>query len=132
MKKSLFLALVSIFILVGCKKEKQESSPASLVGKWTQDSSAQKYYDNGNLVLNVRNPGIGVVYDFQSNGNLVITVPGSTQATPTPYSIKPYSKVDLNGIIWEIRSLTNSNSILFKKDIVSSHEYVELFIYLKR
>lgn len=132
MKKSLFVALASILVVAGCKKENQESSQASLVGNWTQDSSVQKYYDNGNLVLNVRNPSIGVVYDFQNNGNLVITVPGSSQGAPTPYSIKPDSKVEMNGMVWEIKSLTNSNSVLFRKDIISSHEYVELFIYLKR
>ncbi len=127
MKKITILSLIAMILFISCKKEKEE---ISLKGKWNVESVVTKEYRNGTLMNTNTEPGNGYKYDFQDNGNLVITgfLAGSTVA----YTILPNSKVEIDGDVFEIRNLAGSSATLFIRQDYTPSEYDELFINLKR
>ena len=130
MKKTLVLGLIVMILLAACKKDKKEPS-ISLKGKWTIENLIQKEYENGVLTDTETLPGGGVTYDFQDDGNLAISFPGSG-IEYFPYTIKPDSKVEIDGDIIEVRNLTATTVTLFFHEYISPNEYTELFLNLKR
>lgn len=130
MKKTLVLSLAVMILLAACKKDKKEPS-ISLKGKWTIENLVQKEYENGVLTDTETLPGDGTTYDFQDNGNLAISSPGSGIES-FPYNIKPDSKVEIDGDIIEVRNLTGSTVTLFFREDLAPNEYTELFLNLKR
>ena len=130
MKKLLTAGLLSLFLFTACKKDTQPAPP-SLKGKWTIENFVYKEYVGGALTDTYSEPGNGGTMDFQNNGNVVITIPGDP-VNSAPYTIKPDSKVDIDGDIFEIRNLTTSNVTLFIREDYAPGEYDELYINLKR
>lgn len=129
MKKVLnFIPILMILLLTACNKDKDE---VSLKGKWTLESFIVKEYENGVLIDTETEPGDGTTYDFQNNGNLVVSIPGSGIESFS-YTIKPGSKVEIDGDILEVKDLTGSGVTLFFRDDFSPTEYEELFLNLKR
>lgn len=128
MKKTLVLSLMAMILLTACKKDPPE---ASLKNKWTIENSVAKEYVNGTITNTTTIPGGGATLDFQDNGNVVITVPGYP-AESYPYTMKPDSKVEFDGDIYEIRNLTNSNVTLYLRYDYSPGEYDEYFLNLKK
>jgi hypothetical protein len=130
MKKLLTAGLLSLLLFTACKKDPQPTSP-SLKGKWTIENYLFKEYIGGTLSDTYTEPGNGGTMDFQNNGNVVITIPGDPIES-FPYTIKPDSKVDFDGDIFEIRNLTAANVTLFLREEYAPGEYDELYINLKR
>ena len=129
MKKNLVLSLIVMILIGSCKKDKEDIS-ISLKGKWTLENTITKDYDNGLLTDTNTEPGDGTTVDFQNNGNVVITSPGGIESFP--YSIKSDSKVEINGDIAEVRSLTGSSVTLFSRDDFAPNQYEEVFLNLRR
>jgi len=127
MKKKTILSLIVMILLFACKKDKEE---ISLNGKWNLESVITKEYRNGTLVNTHTEPGDGYKYDFQDNGNLVIT--GFLAGSTVPYIIMSNSKVEIDGDVFEIRNLTRSDVTLFIRVDYTPDEYDELYINLKR
>jgi len=112
MKKLLAISLMGMFLFTACKKD--PAVEPSLTAKWTVETE----------------PGDGYKYDFQTNGNLVIS--SFLNSSTHPYSILPNSKVDIDGDIFEMRNLTASQVTLFFHQDYVPGEYDELFINLKK
>ena len=130
MKKTLLLSLVVIITLAACKKDKvKDVTEISLKGKWTVQSTLIKHFDNNVLVDSYTIPGNGAIFDFQTNGSVVMTHDGVVESHP--YNIQG-SKVDIDGDINEIRNLTASSVTLFLRDEYSPSEYVEFLQDLNR
>jgi hypothetical protein len=128
MKNILTISLLAVLVLTACKKDK---APApSLKGIWTIENFVTKEYMSGALNDTFTSPGNGGTIDFQSNGNVVITIPGSAVETYA-YTIKPDSKVDIDGDIYEIRNLTASNATLFIRQDYGVGDYDEVSVNLK-
>ena len=127
MKKITTLSLISMILLIACRKDKDE---VSLKGKWTLESVITKQYRNGSLVNTNTEPGNGYKYDFQDNGNLVIT--GFLAGSTASYSILTNSKVKIDGDVFEIRNLAASNVTLFIRVDYTPDQYDELYVNLKR
>jgi len=123
-------SLLTLVLLTACKKDPQPAAP-SLKGKWTIENFVYKEYVGGALTDTYTEPGAGGTIDFQNNGNVVSTIPGYPVAT-TPYTIKPDSKVEIDGDIYEIRNLTATNVTLFIREDYAPGEYDESYINLKR
>ena len=138
MKKLLFPLLLLLALFFSCTKDKDknltDTEELSLIGKWNEENSMQKYYNkNGALILTVENPGVGAIWQFQENGSLSIEIPGLSTPPPTPYTIKSTSKVDIDGMVWEIQNLTRSHVTLFRRDdFLQQDGPVEFFINLAR
>ena len=131
MRKNLMLSLVLIILFTGCEKSIQET-PISLTGKWTVENQIVKEFANGILGYSNITPGDGRTIDFQANGNMIESIPGLPDVS-TPYSMKPGSKVEFNGEIYEIKTLTATNASLFIRRSNPTGEYTqEVTINLKR
>jgi major membrane immunogen (membrane-anchored lipoprotein) len=128
MKQKLVLALVAIMLLTACKKDKKE---ISLTGKWTLENIISKEFINGTMTDQDIEPGNGATMDFQNNGQVVVTQsPGNVESTP--YTIKPNSKVEIDGDIYDIQNLTASSVTLYNRETISANYYYEYLISLKR
>src|SRR6266487_6659168 len=126
MKKTLALSLIVMTLLIACKKDKEE---ITLKGKWNVENIITKEYQNGILVNTNTEPGGGYKYDFQNDGNLLIS--GFLTGTTVPYKIMSNSKVEIDGDIFEIRNLTNSEVTLFIRTDYGN-DYQEMFLNLKK
>jgi hypothetical protein len=129
MKKLSILGLFSLFVFAACNKDKVDA--VSLKGKWTVENKVYKEYIAGSLSNTDTEPSQGITMDFQDNGYVVITYPVSPTESLT-YAIKPDSKVEIDGEIYEVRNLTSANVTLFLREDYSPGEYDELYINLKR
>ena len=127
MKKLLAISLIGMFVFTACKKPVED---ASLTGKWNVETVVTKEYENSALINTNTEPGDGYKYDFQNNGNLLIT--GFLVGTTVPYTIMGNSTVVIDGDSFEIRNLTGSQVTLFIRQNYGPGEYDELFINLKR
>jgi len=130
MKKLLTASLLTLVLFTACKKDPQPAAP-SLKGKWTIENMLYKEYLGGSLDNTYTEPGAGGTIDFQNNGNVVSTIPGNAVQT-SPYTIKPDSKVEIDGDIYEIRNLTATSVTLFIREDYAPGEYDEAYINLKR
>ena len=127
MKKLLAISLIGMFVFTACKKPRED---VSLTGKWNVETVVTKEYENSALINTNTEPGDGYKYDFQTNGNLLIT--GFLVGTTAPYTIMGNSTVVIDGDSFEIRNLTSSQVTLFIRQDYAPGEYDELFINLKR
>jgi hypothetical protein len=127
--KKLILCLFAAIILIGCKKDKDDE--ISLKGKWTIENTIYNEYINGTLDYTETEPGDGATIDFQNNGNVVITIPGFGVET-YPYILRPDSKVEIDGDVFEIRDLTANSVILYLREDYGNNDYDEVFFNLKR
>jgi hypothetical protein len=128
MKKTLAFTFIVMILLMACTKEKTE---ASLKSKWTLENTVSKEYLNGTLANTITLPGGGTTLDFQNNGNVVITYPGSPVES-FPYTLQPGSKVEFDSDTYEIRDLTNSTVTLYIRYDYAPGEYDETFLNLKK
>ena len=126
MKKALALSMIVMTLLIACKKDKEE---ITLKGKWNLENVITKEYQSGVLMNTNTEPGDGYKYDFQNDGNLLIS--GFLVGTTVPYTIISNSKVEIDGDIFEIRNLTGSQVSLFIRTDYTN-QYQEMFINLKR
>lgn len=132
MKKLSILGLFALLVFASCNKDKETAPPPpSLKGKWMVENNVIKEYENGSLSNTHIDPGAGATMDFQDNGHVVITYPGYPIESLL-YTIKPDSKVDIDGDIFEIRNLTATNVTLFLREDYAPGEYDEVYINLKR
>lgn len=117
-----------MILITACKKDPPE---ISLRNKWTLDNVVAKEFANGTLANTTTIPGGGATLDFQDNGSVIITTPGSPVES-FPYTILPGSKVEFDGDTYEIRDLTKSSVTLFIREDFGGSDYDETFINLKK
>lgn len=129
MKKNVILCLVVLLVFAACNKDKDEPA-VSLAGKWTVDNTTIQEHINGTVNTDIE-PGNGATMDFQDNGHVVITYPG-LPIESLVYVIKPDSKVEIDGDMFEIRNLSKATVTLYLREDYSPGEYDEVFINLKR
>jgi hypothetical protein len=128
MKQKLLLALVTIMLVAACKKDKKD---ISLLGKWTLENTISKEYNNGVMVSQDTEPGDGTIVDFQGNGKVIATDKQGNVDAGT-YAIKPDSKVEIDGDLFDMQNLTASNVTLYRKESFTASYYIEIIITLKR
>ena len=132
MKKYILFGLILTGLFFACSKDDDNNSPApSLTGKWNVENILVMSYENGALQNTNTTPGNGATFDFQTNNNLVISMPGFPVENYT-YAIQPGNKVVFDGETFEIRNLTSTSVTLFIREDYAPGEYDELYINLKR
>lgn len=92
-----------MFLLAACTDKPE--IPVSLKGKWTLESIVTNQYNNGALTNTTTEPGNGTIYNFKSDGILLILSPFGTNY---PYTIISVSTIEIDGNIFELSSLTDS------------------------
>jgi hypothetical protein len=127
MKKTILLYMLAIITLSACEKEDE----ISLKGKWNVENTIYNEYINGVLDYSETEPGGGTTIDFQNNGNVVINDPNWGVDTYT-YILRPDSKVEIDGDVFEIRNLTANSVTLYIREDFGNNDYDEGFFNLKR
>lgn len=132
MKKLLCsLALPVLLLLASCKKDDPATPGVSLVAKWQLESSNYIEYDNGVNVYQDMYNGLPRDYiDFRSNDKMYSYVMGYYDTTS--YQILANGKVNIDGDLFDIKTLTSSNTELYNKTINSATNYDEVTIKLKK
>ncbi len=121
---------MTMLLLAGCKQDKVDSE-VSLKGKWTIQNTIINEYVNGRLEDRYSEPGDGTTLDFRENGKVVIAAPGLAVES-LPYIIRPNSKVEIDGDVYEIRDLARATVKLFIRQDYAAGEYDEVLLNLKR
>ena len=129
MKQKLLLSIMVVILLAACKKDNEDK--ISLMGKWNIESTIVKAYENGILTTTDTERGDGTTMVFQVNGYLLIASPGDPVETVL-YSIKPDSKVEIDGDLLEIKDLTSTTVTLFFRENYGGGDYDEALLNLKR
>ena len=130
MKRTLLLSLVVVFILSACKK-KNEEVVISLKGKWKAENSIYKEFDNSILIYTYTEPFDRTTFDFQNNGNLVISDDSGYETYP--YTLQNNTSVQFAGDTYEIKNLTaTSVSLYYRSEFGPDGDYMEYFINLKK
>lgn len=130
MKKITIICLIATIFFTACKKDKEKTAN-SLVSKWTIENTIVKEYVNNSLVNTDTEPGNGATMDFQDNGHVVITHPGSPVESLS-YVIKSGSEVEIDGDNFQIRDLNKASVSLYMRQDYSPGEYDEVLINLKK
>jgi len=127
------IILISLFLLLACKKDKpQEDTAITLQKKWTLEKYSTKDYD-ANGTLTATNPGLtyGETYDFQAN-NIVYIYSGYTRYTRTsPYTLFGDS-VSFDGYTYAIKNLMSKSATLITRQNTAGGNYFERIYDLKR
>lgn len=131
MKSTFIPGLIALVLFsASCKKPEVEKPALSIKGKWNVENISAKYYLSNVLAGTYTDAGNGATIDFQNNGMVVLTDPSSTDSFP--YTIKPDSKVEFDGDIYEIKNLTATSVTLFLRSEYGAGDYTEISINLKR
>jgi hypothetical protein len=130
MEMRLLITMLMLITLFACKKD-NDKEEISLMGKWNIESTIINEYENNILKNTETEPGDGTTMDFQANGYLKIASPGDPIETVL-YSIKPESKVEIDGDLLEIRNLTGTTVVLFFRQNYGGGNYDEANLNLRR
>jgi hypothetical protein len=133
--------LIGLFVFISvtqisCKKDSSSGASASIIGKWTLQSSKSKVTYPGQLPTEQTLPGNGITAEFKTNGiveycegscsNLFYKISGNTL---TVSELQDYSDPFVN----TIQSLTSNSLVLYSKEIETLqgdnivYEYTETY-----
>ena len=132
MKKILPLA-TAIFLLgmlsLSCKKAK-ETTAQKLQHKWTIISEVDNSHDSGgdNIDTSVGVPGDFL--NFNANGTVASQFEGA--ADNVSYSLISDTEISISGETFTIKTLNDTQLVLYIKNVVSATDYDESTINLKR
>ncbi len=134
MKKTfLFTAMMLILssLLFSCKKDKAPTTAEKVQHKWTIVSEIDNSHDasGDDITTTTPAPGSGDFIEFNVNGTFTTQFDGDTSSGS--YSITSDTQMAVNGISFTIKTLTNSQFVLYAK-LGSDTEYEETTINLKR
>lgn len=132
MKKLLLFVLITMTAMSfsSCKKDKTETTTEKVQHKWTLVSVVDNYHDSSGDDITTTPGSTGDYITFNSNGTVTTVVSGATESGN--YSITSDTQITIEGDIYTIKKLTGSEFVLYSKTDISSTEYEEVTINLKR
>lgn len=132
MKKLFFFAVIATLVIgaSSCKKDKTETTAEKIQHKWTLVSIVDNYHDSTGDDITTT-PGSASDYiSFNSDGTVTTFISGTSESGT--YTITSDTEISIEGDVYTIKKITSSEFILYVKDVVSSTEYEEITINLKR
>jgi competence protein ComGC len=122
------LTSISILLLVlfsSCKKDKE----VTIQGNWNGQSMVSKYYVN-NVLDNTETESLaGLTVNFKSDGTVVSTQGGTSNTTNYSHS---GNTLTLDGEVWTVQVLNETNLTLYMKTTMSPGEYDETTLSFTR
>jgi hypothetical protein len=132
MKKTFLFFAAAIALTLGfsaCKKTK-ESTTQKIQHNWTVVSEVDNSHDASGDHLDTVDGISGDFINFNSNGTVTLQFDGSTE-TGT-YTLVNDNELSMGGEVYTIKSLNDSQLILYIKDVSSATDYDETTINMKR
>jgi hypothetical protein len=132
MKK--ILSLTASIILLGlisfsCKKAK-ETTAQKLQHKWTIVSEVDNSHDSGGDDINTSVGVAGDFLNFNADGTVTSQFEGS--ADTSTYSLISDTEISISGETFTIKTLSDTQLVLYIRDIISATDYDESTVNLKR
>jgi hypothetical protein len=136
MKKLSVIALLSVFVfLAACTREKDEDMNRDYLGTWKLDKTIEEEYHPINT-LSYRDEYIGLPGDsvvIKANGIMYSYEDGDPVAEETEYELTNDSTISIDGEMYKIRKLTDTEFYLHQEEIDQAFDEKWIYqIYLKR
>ncbi|MEP6927235.1 MAG: hypothetical protein ABI834_06335 [Ginsengibacter sp.] len=132
--KKVFLFATTVILLASvlssCKKDKAETTAQKVQHNWTIVNEIDNFHDASGDHIDTINGVAGDFINFNSNGTVTSHFDGSDDSGN--YSLLNDTQISINGLTFTIKTLTDSQLVLYVKDVISSDEYDEETINLKR
>ncbi len=132
--KKVFLFTTAVILLISifssCKKDKAQTTAQKVQHKWAVVSIIDNSHDGTGDYADTLTGTSDDFMNFSSNGTATIQIQG--QSSPFSYSIISDSQILLATETYTIETLTDAQLVLYVKDVISSTEYDEETINLKR
>jgi hypothetical protein len=127
---SIVIALMVLFFSSCKKKDAEQTTQQKIQNNWTVVNYTDTYYDAGvsDTETTVADPGDFI--NFGANGSATYQIEGETGSFA--YSIQDDNKLILGFSTYDIRTLTNSELILYNKETISATEYIGSTINLRK
>ena len=132
MKKLLLFATAIVLIAAvssSCKKDKQTTAQ-KVQHNWTLVSETDNSHDVSGDNIDTTAGVQGDFINFNVNGTLTSQFDGA--ADNGIYILTSDTEISINGIAFTIKTLTATQFVLYFKQVLSSTDYVETTINLKR
>jgi hypothetical protein len=131
MKKIFFLAFASMALLSACKKKDVEKTTAEKIsGRWNVVSDiSNDYFSNQDHRATII--GLATDYaDFRADGKVYAQIGG--QKDTSIYTIVSDNKINFEGDVTDIRTLTENQFVLYSKSPYGTSSYFERTLSLSR
>ncbi|MEO5647006.1 MAG: hypothetical protein ABIQ56_01520 [Chitinophagaceae bacterium] len=126
---STYVACIML-VFASCKKSDLQSSPNMIMGRWQIESNVFNEYYNYQNHESVFYGRPNDYFDFRQDGYVVISNNGYVENLR--YTFSSDNRLNIDGEVFEIRSLTNTQMILYNRKHYSVGEYDENTYYLYR
>jgi hypothetical protein len=131
MKKLLFLAIAAMALFSACKKKNVERTTAEkIAGPWNfKNLVYNEYYSNANHIFTT-NAVSGDYFDFRADGKVYSKM--ASQRDTAAYSIVSDTKIKIDGLDFDIKTLTDNQFLIYNKDVINTTSYDETTLTLTR
>ncbi|MEO7121002.1 MAG: hypothetical protein ABIY62_07895 [Ginsengibacter sp.] len=131
-KKSLFLTtlVLAVFFFTSCKKDKPQTTVQKVQNKWTYVNSVENDHDSTGDHITTTPGASGDYIQFNSDGTVISVVDG--QSDSVSYSVISDTQISIDSELYTIKTLSSNQFVLYFKQTVSSTEYSEVTINLKK
>ncbi len=132
--KKIFLFTTAIILLASvfssCKKDKAQTATQKVQHNWTLIDVVDNSHDASGDNITTTNAIAGDFMNFNSNGTVTFQIDG--QRDSASYSMVSDTQILLATETFTIKTLTDSQLVLYIKDVISATDYDEETINLKR
>lgn len=132
MKKIFSLATAIVLlslVFFSCKKAKETTSQ-KLKHKWTIVSEVDNSHDSGGDDINTSVGIAGDFLNFNANGTVTSQFEGS--ADTSTYSLISDTEISISGETFTIKTLSDTQLVLYVRNTISATDYDESTVNLKR
>jgi hypothetical protein len=133
MKKA-FLLTASFILLAlvfsSCKKEKTKTTTEKLQYNWTIVNYVENYHDASGDNIETTNASTGDFMNFGANATMTFQIYGQTGTGP--YSLTSDTQLLIAAGTFTIKTLNDTQLVLYSKEVYSSTEYDEVTINLTK
>lgn len=133
MKKA-FLFITSFILLAflfsSCKKEKTKTTAEKLQYNWTIVNYVENYHDASGDDIETTNGFTGDFMNFGPNATMTFQIYG--EAGTGPYSLTSDTQLLIAAGTFTIKTLSDTQLVLYSKEVYSSSEYDEITVNLTR
>ena len=132
--KKVFLCTTAIILIASvftsCKKDKAQTATQKVQHNWTLINVVDNSHDANGDNIQTTTAASGDFMDFNSNGTVSFQIDG--QQGTVSYSMVSDTQLLFATETFTINTLTDTQLVLYIKDVISATEYDEETIYLTR
>jgi hypothetical protein len=134
MKKIFISTSIILLMLIACKKDETVTALTAMQkiqGKWTLETMATNDHYAGADHQYIDHGTAADIFDFRNDGKIYFHMMGSHDTIP--YSLQGETKITINNTeTYDIKTLSTTSLVIYKRDPFNSTDYYEETITWKR